>query len=148
MDVFKLDHVPDRNFRGKWQYFCAKVWLAYMLSCRTYTSASSKKKWIMRGSKLLRIKCVEHFFQRQAELYNNRETEYYGFFYGRTNWKNAIISCRVYGKPTYVDFESIKLPVQECVHEYLTQTFGDYMKLPPEKERIGLHALNVDFGDY
>ena len=66
----------------------------------------------------------------------------------RTNWKNAIISCRVYGKPTYVDFESIKLPVQECVHEYLTQTFGDYMKLPPEKERIGLHALNVDFGDY
>lgn len=62
VDVFKLDHVPDRNFRGKWQYFCAKVWLAYMLSCRTYTSASSKKKWIMRGSKLLRIKCVEHFF--------------------------------------------------------------------------------------
>ena len=47
VDVFKLDHVPDRNFRGKWQYFCAKVWLAYMLSCRTYTSASSKKKWII-----------------------------------------------------------------------------------------------------
>ena len=40
------------------------------------------------------------------------------------------------------------LPVPEFYHEYLTQMFGDYMKLPPLEERVGLHITNIDFGKY
>jgi len=40
------------------------------------------------------------------------------------------------------------LPVPEKYDEYLTQMFGDYMKLPPVEQRQGLHCISVDFGEY
>jgi lipopolysaccharide cholinephosphotransferase len=47
-----------------------------------------------------------------------------------------------------VPFEDALLPIAEHYHEYLTQVFGDYMQLPPENQRVGLHMLSVDFGKY
>ena len=47
-----------------------------------------------------------------------------------------------------VPFEDTELPVPEHYHEYLTKMFGDYMQLPPENQRVGLHLLSVDFGRY
>ena len=48
----------------------------------------------------------------------------------------------------YVPFEDTFLPVPEKWHEYLTQVFGNYMKLPPIEQQKGLHLLSVDFGKY
>ena len=45
-------------------------------------------------------------------------------------------------------FEDTMLPVPEHYHEYLTQMFGNYMQLPPEEQRKGLHLIDVDFGSY
>ena len=45
-------------------------------------------------------------------------------------------------------FEDTFLPVPEKWHEYLTQVFGNYMKLPPIEQQKGLHLLSVDFGKY
>lgn len=45
-------------------------------------------------------------------------------------------------------FEDYKLPLAEHYHEFLTQMFGDYMKLPPIEQRQGSHLISVDFGKY
>jgi lipopolysaccharide cholinephosphotransferase len=45
-------------------------------------------------------------------------------------------------------FEDAEFFVPEHYHEYLTQMFGDYMKLPPVEQRQGLHCISVDFGEY
>lgn len=66
------------------------------------------------------------------ERLNCRESEYWGFFYGRTKYKTSILNKRIYGTPIRVPFEDTELPVPEHYHEYLTKMFGDYMQLPPE----------------
>ena len=80
--------------------------------------------------------------------YNKKQTARYGFFYGRTHFKTAITPKHIYGMPQYVTFEDTELPVPEYYHEYLTQMFGDYMRLPPKEQQKGLHLISVDFGKY
>lgn len=148
VDVFAMDNVSDNSFVSKLQYFFAKCFLAYQLGERGYKSASTKSKLLIALSSPLKIKLIRNSVVRFIERYNEKETKRQAFFYGRTRLKNAITDKSIYGKPTYVDFEDTKLPVPEHYHEYLTQMFGDYMKLPPEDQRKGLHLISVDFGKY
>lgn len=148
VDIFKLDNVPSNRLKANLQYFFAKYYLCYQLACRGYRSATVKKKIMMALSAPMQINAVRNFVIRQTEKYNNQETEYLGFFYGRTQRRTAITHKNIYGTPRYVDFEDTKLPIPEHYHEYLTQMFGDYMKLPPVEQQKGLHLLSVDFGKY
>lgn len=45
----------------------------------------------------------------------------------------------VFGTPRMVPFENTVVPVPGLVEEYLSLQFGDYMKLPPEKDRQPQH---------
>lgn len=40
----------------------------------------------------------------------------------------------------YLDFEGEKMPVPSNTDEYLKISFGDYMKLPPEEDRVARHS--------
>ena len=43
-------------------------------------------------------------------------------------------------KPVMMDFEGHPMPVPSNVDEYLKISFGDYMQLPPEEERVARHS--------
>lgn len=148
VDVFKMDNVSSNKAIALWQYFCAKVYLCYQLSVRTYDSASLKKHLMISFSFPLKCGLIRRFVINQVESYNKSDTKYYGFFYGRTKLKNSITARSIYGKPVRVPFEDTYLPIQEYCHDYLTQMFGNYMELPPEDKRVGLHLIDVDFGKY
>ena len=148
VDVFCLDNVPDNNILAILQYILSKYYLCYLLGLRKYKSASFKKKIMIALSSPMKIKFIRRAVVGFIEKYNNKNTKRLGFFYGRTRLRNSITDRRVYGVPRYVSFEDTELPVPEYFHEYLTQMFGDYMKLPPIEQRQGLHLLSVDFGEY
>lgn len=42
----------------------------------------------------------------------------------------------------YMEFEGHMMPVPEDVDEYLKISFGDYMQLPPEEDRIARHTTS------
>lgn len=46
-----------------------------------------------------------------------------------------------------ISFEGYTFPAPGNVDEYLTELYGDYMKLPPEKDRINTHINDVEFFD-
>ncbi len=148
IDVFKMDNVPSNKMLQYWQYLCAKYYLCHQLSVRSYEHTTFKKKVMMFAATPLKIPFLRNFVKVQVELYNTRKTGYLGFFYGRTKFKSAVIKRDIFGKPTWVPFEDTMLPVAEHYHEYLTQVFGDYMKLPPIEQQKGLHLISVDFGKY
>lgn len=148
VDIFKMDNVSSNPLVARWQYLCGKYYLCYQLSQRTYASASFKKRLMIALAFPCRIPFIRRFVKQQVEMYNNKDSEYLGFFYGRTKFKSAVVKRRIFGTPKRVPFEDVQLPVAEHYHEYLTQVFGDYMKLPPVEQRMGLHLLSVDFGKY
>jgi hypothetical protein len=46
-------------------------------------------------------------------------------------------------------FEGIELPIPAGYHTFLTEQYGDYMKLPPAEKQIPRHdAIELDFGPY
>jgi lipopolysaccharide cholinephosphotransferase len=151
VDIFKIDNACNSKLGQYWQYFCAKVWLAYLISRRTYESASGMKKIMMLFSQILSIQAIESFFRFQVEKYNKRMTNFYADFMGRTRFSKppySIMKKEVYGTPIRVPFEDTELPVQEKAEEYLSLTFGNYLQLPPEDKRKPWHIIKVNFGKY
>lgn len=57
--------------------------------------------------------------------------------------KKEIVPKEYFGKGVEGEFEGIKVILPEKTHEYLTSLYGDYMKLPPEEERVGHHYCTV-----
>ena len=52
---------------------------------------------------------------------------------------------RWFDNPAYLSFEGTLMPVPEDVDQYLKITFGNYMELPPEEERVARHnAVFID----
>ena len=150
VDIFKMDNVPSNKTRAKIQYFFAKVFLCYQLSVRGDRDSSFdiKKRLMIYLSFPLKIKKLRNWIKNQVEKYNSIDTDSFGFFYGRTNFQTAIVSKKIFGKPTRVQFEDTSLCVAERYHEYLTQMFGNYMTPPPVEKQVGLHMHGIDFGKY
>ena len=150
VDVFKMDNVTSNGLKMRWQYICAKIYLCHQLAVRGADAHSFglKKRLMLLMSFPLKSKAIRNWFRSQVEKYNNKDTDYYGFFYGRTNFRTAIVRKSYFGKPLRVPFEDTELSVPEHYDEYLTQMFGDYMTPPPVEQQVGLHLINVDFGKY
>lgn len=148
LDVFCMENVPDSNFLARLQYVLYKYYLCYQLGMRKYSHTTLKKKAMIALSLPLRMKAIRKPVLDFIYRFNNKKTGRLGFYCGRTRFRNAITSRRIFGTPKYVPFEDTMLPVPEYYHEYLTQMFGDYMKLPPVEQRVGLHLISVDFGKY
>lgn len=148
IDIFKMDNVSSNPLIARWQYFCGKYYLCYHLSQRTYKSASFKKRLMITLSLPCKMPFVRKFIKKQVEQFNYKETDYYGFFYGRTKYKSSVIKKSLFGKAVKVPFEDTEFPIAQNYHEYLTQVFGNYMQMPPVEQRVGLHLLSVDFGKY
>lgn len=148
LDVFKLDNVPNNRFLQIIQYVLAKYYVCYQLSQRHYESSSLKKKCMLLMAFPLKLFVLRNSIKKFIEQWNNCDTAYWGFFYGRTTLRTACMEKRLYGKPLRVPFEDMMLPVPEYYHEYLTQMFGDYMTPPPIEKQVGLHVQEIDFGKY
>ena len=48
----------------------------------------------------------------------------------------------------YVKFENVTIPVPHNNKNILTKSYGDYMQLPPEEDRVNHAPLIIDFGDF
>lgn len=148
VDVFKLENAPSSKIGQMWQYFCAKYLLCNCLMHRGWEHPTLLKKLMMIASLPLNIGFVRRFFKYQVEKYNEREVDYRLFFAGRYRFSTSFYHKSILGKPIFVPFEDTVLPVPEKYDEWLRQIFGDYMQLPPIEQQVGLHLIDVDFGDY
>jgi len=55
--------------------------------------------------------------------------------------KKLTFKTALFNNTVEQEFEDFSIPIPESYHEYLTIHYGDYMKLPPEKER---HCHSAD----
>lgn len=148
LDVFKMENSPSSSLAKKWQYVCAKYLLCNCLLNRGWSEAKGLKKMLMYASYPVNILFVRKFLLSQVERWNNKETEYYGFFSGRYRYAKSFYKKNLFNHAIYVQFEDTELPVPIGYDIWLKQIFGDYLTPPPTQEQIGLHLQHVDFGKY
>ena len=73
-----------------------------------------------------------------ADMYDLEQSSYVGSIYGAyTN--NEILEKRWFDNYTTLKFENHDFMCIENYGDYLTQLYRDYMKLPPEEERVPTH---------
>ena len=55
----------------------------------------------------------------------------------------GVLPKQIYDNYTLIQFEGHMLKCVQDTHTYLECLYGDYMKLPPENERIGRHHIHA-----
>ena len=66
---------------------------------------------------------------------------------GRKHYFGEILNRDVIFPARYVSFETIEAPVFHDVEAYLSNMYGEYMKIPPEEKREKHMVMELKFGD-
>lgn len=148
LDVFRLEHSPESNIWKHIQYYSSKLMIAYNCRHIGYKTDDKTKERIIKLSAIMDCSLVRRMVKWTMFRWNKKPVKTLGCLWGITRFKNTFTQCDIYGKPTYLTFEDTELPLPEKYHEYLTQFFGDYMKLPPVEKRVAPHISKIEFGNY
>ncbi len=70
-------------------------------------------------------------------------SKYVGEFSDEIGDKRIVLKSEMYEEYDLLDFENIKLKAPKQWDKYLTQFYGDYMKLPPVEKRVLTHGYDL-----
>jgi len=153
IDIFILHNCPNNILQQRIQYFWSKYIDVLNLAHRGYSRRKGAAGILIKFFKMLPENFLRKFAMKRVYKYDDKQTEYYCNFFGKARFKQGKYKKEIFGTPTDVNFETVKLFAPEKLHEFLKQRFGDYMKIPsPERIKWEQHAeawdINKDFHDY
>ena len=145
IDIFPVDGTPNNPILRKLYFFRVMYHRALMALCYKDSIDRKRKRskkeklllWIMEKIPVEKLttpykqKCKIDKLLRSQKLEGSK---YIGNIMGAYRTRE-IVPAQYYGKGTYYPFEDIQLRGMDMYHEYLTDTYGDYMQLPPEGSR-------------
>ncbi|MCF7530279.1 LicD family protein [Neisseria lisongii] len=148
IDIFILDYVPNEPnliFQMMKKHRRLKLRLT---SCR-------KKIYKYKDNKILHrlfTKLTDYFFNKMTknlELFRLKYTgnncdyiclvmsDYYG------NWEKSYMPKEYFLQFQKTKFENKLFPITSFYDQHLTEYYGNYMELPPEKDRRSHHTVKV-----
>lgn len=147
-DIFPFDNLPDGFWKRKWLLWKNHI-LKNMIWVKCgYGAVKQRKSFRYKIFKIISIPfSIETIKRKRYTIItksNVRQTEMcftsdYPQEIIRNSWLNA---------PVYYKFESERFKGIQQYDDYLTVLYGDYMKLPDEKDRVAHSKYDIDFGPY
>jgi len=134
VDIFILHNCPKQTFKRYWQYLWCRYIVVKSLANRKNIRGGLGRRIILYLFKLFPKRFLLNFSLRQIFRFKNSDSDEYCHFLGRASLKKGIYKKNQFGIPRRAEFEAITLNVPCKVEEYLSDRFGDYMKLPSEGE--------------
>ena len=145
IDIFPIDGTPNNPLLRKVYFFRVLYHRALMSLC--YKDSIDRKRKRSKKEKLL-LWIMEHIpveklttpYKQKCKidkLLRSQKVEgsqYIGNIMGAYRTRE-IVPADYYGEGAYYPFEDMQLRGMAKAEEYLTFTYGDYMKLPPEDQR-------------
>lgn len=159
IDVFPFDSAPDDSIRQKIHSVHVIV-LRKVLLIKCGYRLSEQRKGIRKVVnkalyKLLEILFtgystdeIKSLYQVEQEKYNRTNTSYYINLNGAYSYQRELKQKILFERFTQLEFEKNMLSVPEKYDQYLTEVYGDYMKMPPEEQRVPRHNIGIDLGHY
>lgn len=142
IDIFPVDNLSDNSTYAGIQWHVFHLLAAKCLGKRGYKTSSMKKKVALTISRFLPVKPMLNVVKNERAV----NTKLVHTFLGAAAHRNKNIYPReLFENYTKISFEGFFFPVILGYEKYLQIAYGDYMKLPSEKERkAALHAEIVD----
>lgn len=150
VDIFPFDKVENSRFSVFWHKIVGCV---YLLFSRRYPPVRNGKI-LEIGSRLILALVPKNKYDdiiKKCKNYLTKETRSKDFYYityssfTTVRWK---LGKELFDDYTRLCFEDVQAMVFKEYEMYLTNTYGDYMQLPPENKRNGSHVIvKLDFGE-
>lgn len=141
MDIFPCDHAAKSSFGRKMQFYASKVVIAKSLDRRGYATDSQKKKLFIGLCRLL----PRTPFLRIVKGKDRHSGLAHSFLGGASGYAKNVYPIRYFLNRTDASFEGDTYPIPADYDELLGILYGDYMRLPPPRERrVKQHAILVD----
>ena len=149
VDIFILHTCPNNQILRYWQYIWAKYVVVKGLANKEYKRRGGVVYYMLKCMKLLPKRFLLNFALNQVYAFRNQKTDYYCNYLGKALFKNGTYKYEYFATVKRVPFETIELNVAGGLEDFLTDRFGDYMKVPsPERIRYEQHASKWELGDY
>lgn len=141
IDIFPLDKVPN-NKLSRVKYFILGAF--YLLYSRGYASKNDGKIIYMITNTILKVTPKKYRLKLKNKIFNqlNKYNCNENLSYVDTSlFRNLKLYFpkELFDVYEEIKFEDSKFPVFGIYKEYLKIEYGDYLKLPPEEERVCKH---------
>lgn len=144
IDIFLYDGMGRTFLDAKMRYYFLKIFKrAVFLSRRNFKMETFFKTIIFALPWLIcnivgvdKLNQIYNFLAARKDFYTEQIVACAAGRYG----KSELFYRDVFEKTIDLQFEDIYLPAPIKYREYLTNLYGDYMKLPPEDKRISNHT--------
>ena len=130
LDIFILHTCPNSKIKRVWQYVFAKYIVAKAQSTRDISRYGFGLRLALRILRCLPRRFMIKFALKQVYRFRNSKSDYYCNYLGKAKYKRGTYKKEWFESTKRVEFETVTLKVPTGVEEFLTERFGDYMKLP------------------
>lgn len=132
VDIFPLDNMRSNR---RTTYKKIAEYLNAFRAAATYRVCPKKhkgKEWQWKICRLFGFRVFRDLLCKLVVKYNSETTDFIGHVPDPISY---IYPSYIFNDKTVVKFEGKEYTAPSLIDEYLTITYGDYMKLPPESER-------------
>lgn len=153
IDVFPVDGAPETDEEHlAWFNKLKSIYQKHYISIQAITgSFSTKLKILVKKVLLLLTFNTKNRLLKKAkklhDLYPYDKSKFVRELECLYAYKGGRVEKENYDGTVLVDFEGEKFKAFSGYHQILTATYGDYMKLPPEEQRITHHKNNTFYKD-
>ena len=141
VDVWPLDGTPNNKiYRAIYITYARLIKKLLLAASMNYSKDYSLVKRIaIRAASVFNPRKLLLHMDRIAQRYTPEDSDFFASYNDLTN----IYAASNFEKKILMQFEETSFWGPEDYDSLLTADFGDYMKLPPESERIPHHVVNV-----
>jgi len=140
VDIFPLDNAPDDLKLRKEQ--SKKLLAVRKIKDIRIPYSYSRKKWkrfahyaVSAMLFWIPVRAINQYQQKLMQKYRHQKTKCICSMGSQYAYSKQCMDREIYGEPVLLDFEGRKYCAPAQYKMYLTQLYGDYMKLPPEEKR-------------
>lgn len=153
VSIFPYDNVPDVNLK-KWEM--KRFVLTSLYHFKTaiiFPKDTFKRRIIKILGKIIVLPFSSFWLYKKVEncltAYNNQQTKRVCIWTGVGITKTTFIyfSKEWFDECIDVDYENVKTKIIKGYDQFLRYRYGDYMKFPPESERVSRHIFKAYYID-
>lgn len=153
IDLFPLDGLPNNKVLRwiKVKYILIHRYLVQIASITTQVDSHRQRPWyekiildfckVVPIGKLLNTDKILNHMEKVLRNTDYDKVNWCGNMPGRGREREVVLR-EWFGEPRKGTFENRQVNIPEKSHEILQALYGDYMKFPPEQERIA-HGVKI-----